>query len=121
MATAGCFSRSPRGCPAGSGEHVTERRDRPAAVATTTYSSLPNELLSAANGVDYAYRDTSGGSDGAIALILLQHFRGNLDNWDPALVDALARTRRVIAFDNAGVGGSTGMTRTPSSRWRATR
>ena len=86
-----------------------------------TYSSLPNELLSAANGVDYAYRDTSGGSDGAAALILLQHFRGNLDNWDPALVDALARTRRVIAFDNAGVGGSTGMTRTPSSRWRATR
>ena len=45
-----------------------------------------------------------------VALILLQHFRGNLDNWDPALVDALARTRRVIAFDNAGVGGSTGMT-----------
>ena len=79
-------------------------------MATTTYSSLPNELLSAANGVDYAYRDTSGGSDGAIALILLQHFRGNLDNWDPALVDALARTPRVIAFDNAGVGGSTGMT-----------
>ena len=79
-------------------------------MATTTYSSLPNELLSAANGVDYTYRDTSGGSDGAIALILLQHFRGNLDNWDPALVDALARTRRVIAFDNAGVGGSTGMT-----------
>ena len=76
----------------------------------TAYSSLPNELLSAANGVDYAYRDTSKGSDGAIALILLQHFRGNLDNWDPALVDALARTRRVIAFDNAGVGGSTGMT-----------
>ena len=79
-------------------------------MATTTYSSLPNELLGAANGVDYAYRDTSGGSDGAVALILLQHFRGNLDNWDPALVDALARTRRVIAFDNAGVGGSTGMT-----------
>ena len=76
----------------------------------TAYSSLPNELLSAANGVDYAYRDTSGGSDGAIALILLQHFRGNLDSWDPALVDALARARRVIAFDNAGVGESTGMT-----------
>jgi pimeloyl-ACP methyl ester carboxylesterase len=43
-------------------------------------------------------------------LVLLQHFRGNLDNWDPALVDALAATRRVVAFDNAGVGGSTGIT-----------
>ena len=37
-------------------------------------------------------------------------FRGNLDNWDPALVDALARNRRIVTFDNAGVGGSTGTT-----------
>jgi pimeloyl-ACP methyl ester carboxylesterase len=43
-------------------------------------------------------------------LVLLQHFRGNLDNWDPALIDDLATTRRVLAFDNAGVGGSTGTT-----------
>ena len=43
-------------------------------------------------------------------LVLLQHFRGNLDNWDPALIDALASARRVITFDNAGVGGSTGTT-----------
>jgi pimeloyl-ACP methyl ester carboxylesterase len=43
--------------------------------------------------------------------ITLQHFRGNLDNWDPALIDALAaRGRRVVTFDNAGVGGSTGTT-----------
>ncbi len=41
---------------------------------------------------------------------LLRHFRGNLDNWDPALIDALAPARRVVTFDNAGVGGSTGTT-----------
>jgi pimeloyl-ACP methyl ester carboxylesterase len=41
---------------------------------------------------------------------LLQHFRGNLDNWDPALVDSLAADRRVIAFDNTGVGASSGAT-----------
>ncbi len=75
----------------------------------TAYSELPNELVSAANGIDYAYRDTAGG-EGAVPLVLLQHFRGNLDNWDPALIDALARTRRVVTFDNAGVGGSTGTT-----------
>jgi pimeloyl-ACP methyl ester carboxylesterase len=40
----------------------------------------------------------------------LQHFRGNLDNWDPALIDALGPGRRVVTFDNAGVGGSTGTT-----------
>src|SRR6201998_4826200 len=71
------------------------------------YSGLPNEWVSAANGIDYAYRDTGG--DG-VALVLLQHFRGNLDNWDPALIDDLASSRRVVTFDNAGVGGSTGTT-----------
>jgi pimeloyl-ACP methyl ester carboxylesterase len=74
---------------------------------TVTYSALPNKLASAANGIDYAYRDAG---DGAVPLVLLQHFRGNLDNWDPALIDALASSRRVVAFDNAGVGGSTGTT-----------
>ena len=43
-------------------------------------------------------------------LVLLQHFRGNLDNWDPALIDDLAAGRRVVTFDNRGVGGTTGMT-----------
>jgi pimeloyl-ACP methyl ester carboxylesterase len=74
----------------------------------TGYSELRNEMVSGANGVGYAYRDTGG--DGAVPLVLLQHFRGNLDNWDPALIDALASTRRVVTFDNAGVGGSTGST-----------
>jgi pimeloyl-ACP methyl ester carboxylesterase len=74
------------------------------------YSELANERVSAANGIEYAYRDTGGGRAGGVPLVLLQHFRGNLDNWDPALVDALAATRRVITFDNAGVGGSTGTT-----------
>ena len=74
-----------------------------------SYSELPNTLVSAANGVNYAYRD-SGGADGAAPLVLLQHFRGNLDSWDPALVDALARSRRVITVDYAGVGGSSGTT-----------
>jgi pimeloyl-ACP methyl ester carboxylesterase len=71
------------------------------------YSGLPNKLVTAANGIDYAYRDTSPG-DGGVPLVLFQHFRGNLDNWDPALIDALASARRVITFDNTGVGGSSG-------------
>ena len=43
-------------------------------------------------------------------LVLLQHFSGNIDAWDPAVVNALAADRPVIAFDNAGVGRSTGQT-----------
>ena len=74
------------------------------------YSGLPNKLVRAANDIDYAYRDTGPGASGGVPLVLFQHFRGNLDNWDPALIDALASARRVITFDNAGVGGSTGTT-----------
>ena len=77
---------------------------------TSPYSGLPNKLVRAANGVDYAYRDTGPAASGGVPLVLFQHFRGNLDNWDPALIDALATDRRVITFDNAGVGGSTGTT-----------
>ena len=74
------------------------------------YSALANQTVRAATGVDYVYRDTGGGREGELPLILLQHFRGNLDNWDPALIDALASTRQVVTFDNAGVGGSSGAT-----------
>jgi pimeloyl-ACP methyl ester carboxylesterase len=79
-------------------------------VTSGTYSRAPNRRVSAANGVEYAYRETG---DGPVPLVLQQHFRGNLDNWDPALVDALASTRKVVAFDNVGVGGTSGVT--PSS------
>jgi pimeloyl-ACP methyl ester carboxylesterase len=78
-----------------------------AAAANGRYLAAPNRVVSAANGIDYSYRDLG---EGTPPLVLLQHFRGNLDNWDPALIDALTSARRVITFDNAGVGGSTGMT-----------
>ena len=64
-------------------------------------------IVDATNGVDYTYRDTGGAG---IPLVLLQHFRGNLDNWDPALIDALASNRRVVTFDNRGVARSSGTT-----------
>jgi pimeloyl-ACP methyl ester carboxylesterase len=72
-----------------------------------TYSAAENRSVPAANGVEYAYREAGTGER---TVVVLQHFRGNLDNWDPALLDALAARRRVVAFDNAGVGGSNGTT-----------
>jgi pimeloyl-ACP methyl ester carboxylesterase len=68
------------------------------------------QRVPADNAIEYAYRDTG---DSAVPLVLLQHFRGNLDNWDPALIDALAAQRRVITFDNVGVAATTG--RTPNT------
>lgn len=76
-------------------------------MTTTTklsYSAAPNQVIDADNGIAYAHREIGTGT---VPLVLLQHFRGNLDNWDPPLVDALASRRRVLAFDNVGVGATT--------------
>jgi pimeloyl-ACP methyl ester carboxylesterase len=59
-----------------------------------------------AGGIAYAYRRF--GAAGPTPLVMFQHFRGNLDNWDPALTDALAREREVILVDYPGAGSSTG-------------
>jgi pimeloyl-ACP methyl ester carboxylesterase len=73
--------------------------------AGTTHNNA--ETLSVeAVGVEFAYRRF--GSPAELPLVMLQHFRGNLDNWDPALTDALAAEREVILVDYPGVGSSTG-------------
>lgn len=74
-----------------------------------SYAAAPNRVVRAGNGIDYAYREIGSGT---VPLVLLQHFRGNLENWDPVLVDALAAGRRVVAFDNTGVGATSGATPT---------
>jgi len=79
-------------------------------MTTTTglsYGIAPNQIIDADNGISYACREIGTGT---VPLVLLQHFRGNLENWDPQLVDALATQRRVVAFDNVGVGATTGVT-----------
>src|SRR5579862_8477955 len=69
---------------------------------TTTAPTLFLET----NNERYAYRRFGRGT--APPLLCLQHFTGTLDNWDPAVADALASGREVILFDNAGVGRSSG-------------
>jgi pimeloyl-ACP methyl ester carboxylesterase len=54
----------------------------------------------------FAYRRF--GTPTGTPVVFTQHFMGNLDNFDPAISDALAVGREVILFDNAGVGSSTG-------------
>lgn len=72
--------------------------------------SAPNLTIEGSNGVRYAYR-RFGKTDGtALPLIFFVHYRANLDNWDPLLVDAIAEQREVILMDNVGVGGTSGAT-----------
>ena len=71
------------------------------------YTTVQTETVEAANGTSFAYRDLAKGD---VPIVAFQHFRGNLENWDPPLIDALAANRRVLTFDNTGVGATTGMT-----------
>jgi len=57
-------------------------------------------------GEKYAYRRF--GKASGCPLLLLQHFTGTLDNWDPALTDPIAVGHDVILFENAGIGRSSG-------------
>jgi pimeloyl-ACP methyl ester carboxylesterase len=75
----------------------------------TVMSQLTAENRAAeVGGETFVYRRFGTVETGAPPLLCLQHFRGNLDYWDPALVDRLAEGREVILLANRGVGSSTG-------------
>jgi pimeloyl-ACP methyl ester carboxylesterase len=83
-------------------------KSRPAATTSTTPTQLVKTRLET-----YAYRRFGGGS--APPLVCLQHFTGTLDNWDPAVTDALAQGREIVLFESAGLGRSTGQVPTTVS------
>ncbi len=60
------------------------------------------------DGVSYAYR--AFGKKSGIPVVLLQHFAGTMDNWDPAITNGLAEYFPVVLFDNKGIGASSGQT-----------
>lgn len=53
-----------------------------------------------------AYRVT--GTTGGVPLVLTNRFRGTIDDWDPLFIEALSGSRKVVIFDNAGIGRSEG-------------
>ncbi len=70
------------------------------------YLNTPNKTIKTTTGTIFAYRDI--GNRSTTPLILFNHLSGTLDNWDPRLVNNLAKERRVITFDNKGIGLSSG-------------
>ena len=71
----------------------------------TSYAKAPARTV-VAGGVTYAYREL--GPKGGIPVVFFVHLAATLDNWDPRIVDPIAKNRHVITFDNRGVGASTG-------------
>jgi pimeloyl-ACP methyl ester carboxylesterase len=64
---------------------------------SVTHNTAPTQFVEG-NGLRYAYR-TLGSSTGT-PLVFCQRFRGTMDDWDPAVIDAIAAERPVILFDN---------------------
>lgn len=79
---------------------------------TNSHSGSPTSFIDAANqsitvnGIPFAYRDT--GPATGVPLVLFNHWGAVLDNFDPAIIDGLAQTRRVITTDYRGIGNSGG-------------
>jgi pimeloyl-ACP methyl ester carboxylesterase len=73
----------------------------------SSYQDAPTRTVSA-GGVDFAYREL--GPKTGVPVVFLTHLAAVLDNWDPRVVDGIAAQHRVIAFDNRGVGATTGTT-----------
>jgi pimeloyl-ACP methyl ester carboxylesterase len=75
--------------------------------AGTTFKDVPTRTIDI-NGTSFAYRQL--GPDSGVPVVFLHHLTAVLDNWDPRVVDGIAAERRVITFDNRGVGASQGAT-----------
>ncbi len=73
----------------------------------TAYKDTPTSSIDI-GGTTFAYRQL--GPDNGPPVVFLNHLGAVLDNWDPRVVDGIAATRRVITFDNRGVGASQGTT-----------
>ena len=69
----------------------------------TSWKNAPTKSIDV-DGVQFAYREL--GPTGGVPVVFLHHFTATLDDWDPRVIDGIAHTHRVIAFDNRGVGGS---------------
>jgi pimeloyl-ACP methyl ester carboxylesterase len=93
---------------AGSSAGAARRADQ--VVPRTGWSPTPASVLlqpirhTKVNGAVIGYRSGGAGRP----LVLIAGSSNTMAEWDPALLDSLAAHRRVIIFDNRGVGTSTG-------------
>lgn len=74
--------------------------------APSSYAEAPTRFVTA-GGITYSYREL--GPRGGVPVVFFLHLAGNLDNWDPRLIDPIAKEHHVITFDNRGLGATSGL------------
>ena len=75
--------------------------------SSSAWKDAPTKTVDV-DGTKFAYRQL--GPDTGLPVIFFNHLAAELDRWDPRVVDGVAAKRRVIVFDNRGIGGSEGST-----------
>jgi pimeloyl-ACP methyl ester carboxylesterase len=86
---------------------ATAEQQTPVSGPSLAYADVPTETIEI-DGTRFAYRQF--GPDTGVPVIFLNHLAAVLDNWDPRVIDGIAAKRRVIVFDNRGIGASGGST-----------
>ena len=76
-----------------------------------THLTAPTRFVEV-DGDKFAYRRWGNATSDQPPLLMLQHFRGGMDNWDPLMTDGLAEGREVILYNGRGVASSGGKPRT---------
>jgi pimeloyl-ACP methyl ester carboxylesterase len=90
-------------------EAMTKDQEPTGATLKPTWRNAPTQTINAGD-VQFGYRQL--GPSTGVPVVFLTHLAAVLDNWDPRVVDGIAAKHRVIAFDNRGVGASSGSTPT---------
>lgn len=83
----------------------------------STQQTAKTQFVSLSDSLNIAYRTFGNGTGTSVPMVLLMHFRGSMDHWDPALINTLSEQRRLILLDNAGVGKSSGEVPTTIAEW----
>jgi pimeloyl-ACP methyl ester carboxylesterase len=89
-----------------------DQRGSSAGASAASSISAPIKFIQV-DGLQIAHKVIGEGTP----IIFLQRFRGTLNDWDPAFVDAVAKSYRVILFDAPGVGRSNGIVPTSVTKW----
>jgi len=85
---------------------ATTLMSAPSQAMEDSWKSVATQTITAGD-VTFAYREL-GKQNGGTPVVFLVHLAAVMDNWDPRIVDGIAAKHHVIAFDNRGVGASTG-------------
>lgn len=78
---------------------------------THNHLTAPTRFVSI-GGTQFAYRRWGNAAAAQPPLLMLQHFRGGMDHWDPLMTNGLAEGREVILYNGRGIASSGGTPRT---------